>query len=321
MKTAVVTQPGVLAILEVPVPEISDDEVLVEVKYCGICGSDVHTFLPGSMPPPIYIGHEFSGVLAEVGKNVEGWQVGDRVAVNPGYACGTCFACRHGQPGACEIGSINTLGCVTGQEHAGAFANYVRVSLPRYRLNRLPDEVSFEAGALAEPLSVALHGVLLSQVQMGETVMVMGAGGVGLGAAAFLRHLGAGTVIVTETIAARAALAKKLGADYVFNPATDNNIDNEVLDLTHGRGVDLIIEASGSPAAFESATYYLGRGGRITQISVVVPAGATRFSSAASCAGVMRAGLITAWPVSYRDQSLLSTRPSASSRARSGVPG
>lgn len=269
MKAAVVTNPGIVELLEEPIPEITEDEVLVEVKFCGICGSDIHTYIPGAMPPPVYIGHEFSGVLARVGKDVEDWKEGDRVVVNPGYKCGKCYACKHGKPEACEMGLIRSLGNVTGKENAGGFANYVRVSLPDYRLNLLPDEVSFEEGALVEPLSVALHGVNLSEPKMGETCMVMGAGAIGLGAIAMFRYLGVGTIIAVESVASRMKLAEKMGANYIFDPADDEIVD-KVLEITQDRGVDIVFEASGATAAFDSAPNYLGRNGRITQVSVML---------------------------------------------------
>ena len=264
MKALLLRGPGEVALEEVPIPEISDDEVLVEVKYCGICGTDVHA-VANCLPykAGTYLGHEFSGVLTKVGKNVTGWKVGDRVVAKPRYICGECDACRHGLLSLCDHGFQHGIGFASGREHAGAFAKYVRVPLPGWRLHRLPDEVSFEEGALVEPLACSLHAIRISAFRPREHTMVLGAGTIGLGVIAHLKNAGAGLIIATETIEKRAELAKELGADYVFNPQKAPNLKEEVLELTQGKGVDVVFDCSGVPHAFLSATDFLRRGGQI----------------------------------------------------------
>lgn len=264
MKALLLKGPGQLVFEDIPVPKISNDEVLVEVKYCGICGSDVHCLADCRLyPAGTYLGHEFSGVLAKVGKNVRGWEVGDRVVINPMYRCGDCYACKHGLFSLCEIAFPHTIGNAVGLEHAGAFAKYVRVPIPEKRLHRLPKEVSFEEGALVEPLSCSLHAVRISAFRPGDYVMVLGAGTIGLGDITFLNKAGAGLIIATEVNEKRAELANKFGADYVFNPYKVSDLREEVLKLTNGVGVDVVFDCSGVPQAFQSATSFLRKKGQI----------------------------------------------------------
>lgn len=275
MKAALLEGPGIVVVNEVPVPEICDDEVLVEVKYCGICGSDVHTIPDcGLYPAGTYMGHEVAGVLKKVGHNVKGWQSGDRVVVNPLYVCGECYGCRHGRLSQCDHGVEHFIGCRPGLEHAGGFARFVRVSVPQERLFHLPDEVSFEEGVLVEPLAVSLHAIRMSAFTPRGYVMVMGAGMIGLGVIAHLRSAGAGLIIATETNDSRIKLAKEFGADHVFNPQSTADLRERILELTEGNGVDVVFECSGVSQAFRSATKFVRRGGQVLlvgQITQEVP--------------------------------------------------
>ncbi|GAH77749.1 unnamed protein product, partial [marine sediment metagenome] len=241
----------------------------IEVKWCGICGSDVHAVPEAILyPPGTYLGHEFSGVLAKVGKNVEGWKVGDRVTANPMYMCGKCEACRRGRESICEHGFEHAIAAAPGREHAGAFAKYIRIPLPEKRLHLLPDEVSFEEGALVEPLSVSLHAVRMSSLKPRQHTLVLGTGTIGLGVIAHLRNAGAGLIIATETIPKRIEVARKLGADYVFNPSEISDLKEKVFQLTSGKGVDIVFDCSGTPQAFRTATDFLKRGGEIVLVGV-----------------------------------------------------
>ena len=171
MKTLLLKGPGEIILDEVPVPKISDNEVLVEVKYGGICGTDIHSvnscrpFRAGT-----YLGHEFSGLVAQVGKDVKGWTVKDRVVVRPRYICGECYACRHGRHSLCDYGFTRGIGF--NPENPGAFARFVRVPLPERRLIHLPSEVSFDKGALVEPLACSLHALRISDFKPGDNTMV-----------------------------------------------------------------------------------------------------------------------------------------------------
>jgi len=259
-----------LVVEDIPVPEIEDSEVLVEVKYCGICGTDIRGFAaPGLINVGAYVGHEFSGVITKVGKDVKGWKVGDRVVVNPNCFCGECYACKHGVPECCEHLIENSLGTLADKTRPGAFGEYVRVPFAEQRLYALPDELSFEEGALAEPLASSLHAVRISAFKTRDQVMVLGCGGIGLGAIAFLKDAGAGLIIATEVNEQRAELARKLGADYVFNPLTTKNLKEEVFQLTGGLGVNQVFDCSGAAQAFQSAVNFLRPKGQIILVGII----------------------------------------------------
>jgi 2-desacetyl-2-hydroxyethyl bacteriochlorophyllide A dehydrogenase len=269
MKAARLKGPKELILEEIPVPEIRDDEVLVEVKYCGICGTDVHCFeVPGIMPVGCFMGHEFSGVIAKVGNNVKGWQVGDRVVVFPSYYCGECYACRRGFSECCER-LFESIGVFTDKRMPGAFARFVRIPIPEKRLYYLPKEVSFEEGALVEPLATSLHAIRISAYRPGDPTMVLGAGTIGLGVIAFLKNAGAGLITVTEVNEKRTEVAKQLGADYVFNPQKVPNLKEEVLRLTYGLGVAQVFDCSGVPQAFRSALSFLRPRGQVILVGII----------------------------------------------------
>ncbi len=271
MKALRLEGPGNIVLREIPVPKISDDEVLLEVKYCGICGSDLHMFyVPGTFTGT-YMGHEFSGVIAQVGSKVEGWQPGDRVAAKPTYQCGKCWACRHGFLPSCERQPAEAISGSTDENFPGAFTKFVRVPIPNKRLFRLPEEVSFEEGALVEPLACSLHAIRMSTFKPEDQAMVLGAGPIGLGVIAFLKSAGAGLIVVTEVDGKRAEVAKKLGADYIFNPMKISNLREEVLKLTNGLGVSQVFECSGMPQAFQSTSDFLRPRGEVILVGVIPP--------------------------------------------------
>ena len=253
--------PGEIMIEEVPVPEISDDEALMEVKYCGICGTDLASYLGSFYEPGTYMGHEYSGVLVKVGKNVKGFKVGDRVVGECLYACGDCYGCRHGRgPALCDEVWVRTTGDTPGLEHAGAFANFMRIPDPKHILHILPGELSFEEGALVEPLAACIHAVRISDFRVGDSTMVVGTGPIGLMVISVLRYAGAGLIIATEVNERRCAMAKKMGADYVFNPRKEPNLKEKVRELTKGLGVDVAFNCSRSREALQSIWGHVGAG-------------------------------------------------------------
>lgn len=270
MKTLLLKAPKEVVFEEVPIPSISDDEVLIEVKYCGICGSDIHSYV-GCQPYPAgtYLGHEFSGILSNIGENIKGWEIGQRVVAKPKFMCGECWGCRHGRQSLCEHATEHTIGVAPGKEHAGAFAHFVRVPYPGWRLHLLPDDVSFEEGALVEPLACSLHAMRRSDFKPRDTAMVLGCGMIGLGVIAHLKNAGAGLIIATETNSKRAELAKKIGADYVFDPIETPALPQKIKELTGGLGVGLIYDCSGVPNAFASTTDFLRRGGQIIVVGII----------------------------------------------------
>jgi 2-desacetyl-2-hydroxyethyl bacteriochlorophyllide A dehydrogenase len=254
---------------EKPKPTASDGDVVVKVEYCGICGSDVHGYLNGVMVPlGAVMGHECSGVVAEVGKDVRDFRPGDRVVAKPIAQCGECAPCKRGAYSLCVSAFDRAIGITTTND--GAFAEYVKIGYPRAMLFRLPDNVSFEQGALVEPLSTSLHAVRLSRVRPGDSVVVIGAGMIGLGTIQFLKLAGAGRIIALEISETKAGLALKAGADIVLDPLKEGEgLQAHILDLTDGVGAEVVYECSGVPFGFQNAMYFAKSGGQVMIVGIV----------------------------------------------------
>jgi len=262
MKVAVLRDLKDIALVEKPVPKIGAGEALVKVEYCGICGSDVHAYAHGKvMQVGTVMGHECSGVVAEVGAEVDNVKVGDRVWVKPGASCGECHWCRKGLDMYCPRGFERAMGLTPNYD--GAFAESVLVKYPREMLFKLPSAVSFEEAALVEPLSVGLHGIRTSRFKTGDSAVVVGAGMIGLGVLQFVKLGGAGKTVVLEASPQRSRIAKELGADLVLDPAAlGEDLPATILDFT-GFGADVVFECAGTPSALEGTVDYVSSGGQI----------------------------------------------------------
>ena len=240
--------------------------VKIRVAWCGICGSDLHEYLDGPIfiptrphrltgrLPPITLGHEFSGVVVEVGEGVAGIGPGDRVTADACWYCGTCYWCRRNQYNLCK-----SLGS-TGLCADGAFAEYVVV--PSYAVFKLPAGLSEEVAALSEPTAVAIHAVNRGGVRPGDTVCVFGAGAIGLLTLQAARAAGASKVYVVELAEARKELALSLGAELVLDPR-DGEVPKRLFALTNGIGVDVSIECIGGAETAPQAIEAARRGGRV----------------------------------------------------------
>jgi L-iditol 2-dehydrogenase len=258
---------GFVELKDVPTPTIGDDEVLINVKACGICGTDLHIY-HDEFPyyPPVILGHEFSGTIAAVGKNVRDWRVGDRVVGEPHtMACGVCALCRTGNRQICPHKRSPGWGI------DGAFAPLMRWPEPAL-LHRIPDSLDFPAAALTEPLANVITDVVLPQTIMaGDIVAVAGPGPIGIMAALVAKHAGASRVIifgVNEDEAIRLNLCRSLpGIDHVVNVEKEN-LAELVNDLSSGRGVDLFIEASGARAAIQTGAQIIRKLGTVTAIGL-----------------------------------------------------
>jgi threonine dehydrogenase-like Zn-dependent dehydrogenase len=259
MAAAVLRGPGRLEVEDVPVPALGDDDVLVAVELCGVCGSDLHMVLEGWGQQGSWHGHEWIGRVAAVGGGVTRWAVGDAVVGGPTVRCGTCAACRAGRPSLCA--SRDTPG--VGPEQ-GAFATYKRTAADE--LLPLPAGLEPRAAALAEPLAVALHGITRSDVRPGQRALVLGAGPIGALTIAALRARGVDDVACAEPGQRRRALAAAVGASRVLDPA-----DLEVPTIAEpGRvvagAVDVVLECSGRRAAMEAGLAQLVRGGTLVLV-------------------------------------------------------
>jgi len=268
MKAVLFKELQKLELQEKPKPIPGAGEVLVKVEYCGICGSDVHGFLSGVMVPPgTVMGHECSGVVDQIGDGVAGFAVGDRVAVKPIPQCGECYWCRKGQYSLCSSAFARAFGITPAYD--GAFAEYLLVKYPSTTMFKLPDNVSFEQGALIEPLATSLHGVRMSSVKPGDTTVVIGAGMIGLGTIQFLRLAGAGKIIVLEIAPKKARLAEQMGADIVLDPLVEGEgLREKVFGMTGGVGADVIYECSGVPFGFQNAMFLTKSGGQVMVVGI-----------------------------------------------------
>jgi 2-desacetyl-2-hydroxyethyl bacteriochlorophyllide A dehydrogenase len=256
MRAAMVEGKRKLVIREVPEPIPDKDEVLIRVRYCGICGSDLHRYRWGAA---LGIGHEFSGDIVAIGQDVKGLQVGDRVAVEPHRFCGECAWCRRGEEiGLCE----KFFGWI--EQYQGAFRTYVKAK--HYQAYKLPDELSYEHAALIEPTTVALHAIRVSEMKEGDVVAVLGLGPIGQLVARVARALGAKSVYATEATPSRLELARD-----VVDEAIDINAANPVdriLELTDGVGPDIVFECAGTVSAAQQSIALVRKGGTIVALSI-----------------------------------------------------
>ena len=226
-----------MQVTEAPRPSVTPDSVIVCVRASGICGSELNAFRHTDQPQERPAGHEVAGEIVEIGSGVEGWRVGQRVALDTicqGRGCGRCRYCQAGQ-------HLHCLNRPTDM-NSGGFAEYIhRKALG---CHRVPDQLTWEEGALVEPLAVSVHGLRKARLRGGESVMVLGSGSIGLMAVGAARAMGAGKVLATARHSHQATMARKLGADAVYDPR-EEGLEEAVADATGGLGVDLVVEAVG----------------------------------------------------------------------------
>ncbi|MFJ6572194.1 alcohol dehydrogenase catalytic domain-containing protein [Streptomyces sp. NPDC091292] len=246
-------------------------EAVVEVAWCGVCGTDLHEFTEGphmiregphpltGAAPPLALGHELSGTVVALGAEVPGIAVGDRVAADPCWRCGVCFWCVRGEYHLCPRGGS------VGLASPGAFAEFVTV--PLAGLVRLPDQVGDEAAALAEPLAVGLHAVSRAGIRPGDNVLVVGGGPIGVAVVLAARLAGAAGLYVSEPLAARRALLRDFGVTEAFDPG-ESDVRREVFVRTGRVGPDVVIDATGVPRLAAQAVATVRRGGRVVLAGV-----------------------------------------------------
>lgn len=274
MKAARIYGTRDLRVEKIPIKELQPHQVKIKVEYAGICGSDLHiytNFESGIIPTephpmtggkaPLVIGHEFSGIIEEVGADVNDYKIGDRVCIEPTYYCGTCRECRKGHYHICRTSNSALVGNATD----GGFAEYCVTEADKLHL--LPDNVSLEEGALVEPTAVAYHGVIRSGLQAGQKVLINGAGPIGLLTAEIVKAAGATMIIVSDVSEERLALAKSMGATHTLNPMKVDVIA-EIMKLTHNDGVDISFEAAGVQATIDSAIAATKRKGTVLVLAL-----------------------------------------------------
>jgi L-iditol 2-dehydrogenase len=256
---------GNMEIREIPEPTPGPGQVKIEVKAAGICGSDLHIYhddIAIPVNPPVVTGHEFSGVVVEVGEGVTACKVGDRVVAETAYSfCGKCVYCITGFYNLCN--ERKTL----GYWYNGVFAKYTVV--PQEKIHALPDSIDFISAALIEPLACITHAVLeLTTIIVGDVVLVVGPGAIGLATLQVAKAQGA-TVIVSGTSIdnERLKMAKTLGADYTIN-VMEEDLQEFINKITNGKGVDVVLECSGAGRAADDAIKVIKKQGSFTQIGL-----------------------------------------------------
>ena len=252
MKAAVYHGVHDLRVEEVPVRELKDNEVKIQVKYCGVCGTDMHIFNGdgGSFEvhPPLIPGHEFSGVVTEVGAKVTSVKVGDRVSGDPNDMCGECYYCKNAMQQFCT----NNVGVGTTVD--GGFAEYV--IMREKQVYKFSDHLSFKEAAMAEPISCCLHGIDLCHIKAGDTVLVIGGGPIGMIMLQLAKQAGASKVILSEPVEEKRAQALRLGATKTIDPIHE---DVAAVLSDYCENVNVVIECVGNVHTQEDAVHFAGK--------------------------------------------------------------
>jgi L-iditol 2-dehydrogenase len=265
MRAAVLHGAHDLRVEEMPVPNVGPDDVLVRVRACGVCASDVHYFEAGAIgryvvEAPMIVGHEAAGEVVAVGDAVTRLGPGARVAIEPGVTCGRCAQCKSGRYNLCPSVSFYA----TPPVH-GAMAEYAVIRADC--AHPIPDAMSYEQAALVEPISVGIHAARLTGVQPGSTAVVLGAGPIGLLAAVAARHAGAERVVISDVYPKRLETARGLGVTAAVDVRADD-LGAVVRRLTDGEGADALLDTTGNRAALENAPTLMRRGGTIAVIGL-----------------------------------------------------
>lgn len=265
MKSAVFYGKHDLRVENSPMPKVGPEDILIQVKACGICGTDVHIYEgdkgAAEVTPPTILGHEFSGVIAEVGSNVTKYKVGDRVCIDPNCYCGKCDFCRNGIAHYCTdmIGYGTTVN--------GGFAEYCSVN--QRQVYKLGDNTTFEQGAMTEPVACCLHGMDMCNIHPGSNLVVIGGGMIGLLMLQLSKLAGAARVALLEPVESKRVVAKKLGADILIDPINENV--EEELKKAGMTWVNTVIECVGKTATIQQAIDIVGNKGTVMMFGLTKP--------------------------------------------------
>jgi 2-desacetyl-2-hydroxyethyl bacteriochlorophyllide A dehydrogenase len=258
MKALVIEKPFTAVIKEVPYPEPGADEVTIKVENVGICGTDVHIFKGEFLSPyPIIPGHEFSGTIHEVGANVTKFKEGDRVTADPSLFCGECEFCLTNRGNQCE--NWGALGNTVN----GSMAEYVKI--PAKNVIKIPDTMSFPEAAFIEPMACVVHGMNRLQLQVGDRVLLFGAGAMGQQLIQSVKMAGASEIVVVDVSQGKLNMALEWGAT---KGVLSQNVETELSKGTYPHGFDIVIDATGIPAVIEQAFDYLGPAAKYLQFGV-----------------------------------------------------
>ena len=265
MKALVLEEYKKLVLREVPQPEYGEHDVLIRVKDCAVCGSDVHGYdgSTGRRIPPVIMGHEAAGVIEKCGAKVTDYKPGDRVTFDSTVYCNECEMCRAGRVNLCRNRRVLGVSCDEYRQN-GAFAEYVAV--PDYILYRLPDNVTFRQASMVEPLSVAYHGVTRAGVEPGSTVMVVGVGTIGILVMQIVKSMGAGRVMAVDVDENRLKMARENGATDTVNSGEPGALEKVRALTEDGDGVDLAIDATGIQATVDLCVRAARLGGKVVLV-------------------------------------------------------
>ncbi len=269
MKALLLSEYKKLSVVDMPTPEIGEADVLVRVRACGICGSDIHGYdgSTGRRIPPLVMGHEAAGVVERTGRGVQGFAPGDRVTFDSTVSCGTCAFCRSGQINLCDNRTVLGVSCGDYRRH-GAFAEYV--SVPARILYKLPDNLPFERAALIEAVSIAVHAVGRHVPNADDTVVVVGAGMIGALVIQVLKDRGCRNIVAVDVEDDKLALARRMGASSTLN-AKATDVPAAVRELTGGRGADASFEVVGHTDTVLTAIRSVRKGGTVVLIGNLSP--------------------------------------------------
>ena len=264
MYAALITGKETVEMVEFPHPTPAATGVVVDVAFCGICGTDIHAYQSGRAYNPAICGHEWSGTVSARGADVSSVSEGDRVVVAAAPSCGSCTACRRGQADRCQVVFLSTLGRDELAPPHGGFAPHIAVAAAR--VVKTDPGLTDEQAAQVEPITVAFHAVRISDLRLGDIAVVQGAGPIGLGTMQWVRAAGAGKVIVVEPNPQRRDLARALGAHHAVTPGEEAK--ELIAELTHGLGADIVYECVGRSFAVQSAVDMARRGGSMCLIGL-----------------------------------------------------
>ena len=269
MKALLLEEYKKLTITDMPQPKVGEHDVLVQIKACGICGSDIHGFdgSSGRRVPPLIMGHEAAGVVAEIGEAVTKTKEGDRVTFDSMVSCGQCFYCQRGEMNLCDNRRVLGVSCEDYRQH-GCFAEYAVV--PEHIIYPMPDNLPFEHAAMIEPVSVAVHAAKRTPISKGDTAAVIGVGMIGLLVVQALKAAGCSKVIAVDLADEKLKLAQELGADLCINPKTHDTVKS-IQEATEGRGVDVTMEVVGATPTVKSAIEGTRKGGHVTLVGNLAP--------------------------------------------------
>ncbi len=262
VRTATVSAPHQVDVREADVPTPAPDQVVVRIRYCGVCGTDVHGFQAPELLPRAVFGHEWTGTIVDAGNAVDSVRVGDRVSVAVGPPCGRCSMCRSGNADHCDTAFAEANGVTPDAPDHGGFATHLAVS--ERRVVKLLNGLSDEQGALVEPTAVTFRAVRRTTIPLGSVVVVQGSGPIGLLCAQQARHAGAARTFVVEPVPARREAAAALGFADVFEPGAA--FTEVLLGATHGRGADVFFECTGVAKLLQPSAELVRRGGMLSLV-------------------------------------------------------